>query len=902
MNDNIHLLLTHDKNDPNFKLYLKILNIQADDFNDPDRLVKSYGINETMFVSMVDYVSGKKTYIKKLEKYSDEQLLYITNPSLKSTKLIACPGGGKTRCILARMHYMIYHKFCKRNELFALTFSRSAAVDFKKRAKQLFSLTDFYLGNFSTIDALARSIIHGTDIETLSYEFREYLRNTKKFHPKLRRMKHLFVDEAQDLNQIQYDIITLLRRKLGVVVHFVGDLNQNIYQFRGSSDKYLMDSNFETFKLTTNYRSAPEIIEFFSDLRPNDTGKIHSVKLPGRKVRILNTSDDDIYKFMINYIREYKGDLSEIAIIAPTRGIKPNSNNGLSVYFNLLHIHGIKVNQGYGESSSSSDESQISNKIKPGCVNLFTIHGTKGLEFSTVFFVDCYQSLFNITPTQEQHNQNRYLLYVACSRAINDLFVCVSTKKHGGQINNWISMIDHRKYDSDRIIFGKTNYRKETVDQTFGITSLVRNLESEQLFRINDFLKIFSSEEKIYESVNVDRGADESLFGIFLEELYYLQYSLSRKKIPRQLDTVKRIINDEFIIVDDEFIFSQLKKYSNITWKQYDNIQYGLPPKVKDFVKEKFTRDKEFYSNVVAQNKFSDMIKDYIPYIRRKYKFYLDPENYDWDYSIVIDDFFYLIVVSYSYDINHYYYITNYGDDKKYLLKNGKKLFKRMNDWISKSYFTIKPKIEVRYEPLQIFGEIDYLENDDTICEIKAVNDITIRHKLQAYLYHFCYYSAFKNPDKIMKIYSCKVKLINLLTGVIHQLLIRITPKNLFKFMMEIADAGELKWNGLNIVCHESFMKDYRTEMIITNKGFPRFEANTIMFHGEIEKAFFPLTFDFLELDRLFFDKRGINVKEESIEIIYKKFFNEKLNISDSVDYVDALIRIIYNLINSGKL
>ncbi|MEE9524195.1 MAG: ATP-dependent helicase [Thermodesulfovibrionales bacterium] len=79
------------------------------------------------------------------------------------------------------------------------------------------------------------------------------------------RFRYILVDEYQDTNHVQSEIVDLLasyHRNLMVV----GDDAQSIYSFRGADfeniirfpDRY---NDAKIFKLTTNYRSSPEILE-----------------------------------------------------------------------------------------------------------------------------------------------------------------------------------------------------------------------------------------------------------------------------------------------------------------------------------------------------------------------------------------------------------------------------------------------------------------------------------------------------------------------------------------------------------------------------------------------------------------------------------------------------------------
>lgn len=80
-----------------------------------------------------------------------------------------------------------------------------------------------------------------------------------------RRFQFILVDEYQDTNQLQGDLIDLLAaRNKNLMV--VGDDAQSIYSWRGANFRNILDfpqryPEAKTYKIETNYRSTPEILE-----------------------------------------------------------------------------------------------------------------------------------------------------------------------------------------------------------------------------------------------------------------------------------------------------------------------------------------------------------------------------------------------------------------------------------------------------------------------------------------------------------------------------------------------------------------------------------------------------------------------------------------------------------------
>ena len=77
----------------------------------------------------------------------------------------------------------------------------------------------------------------------------------------------LVIDEAQDMDENEYRLVSaLIERNDDLRVIAVGDDDQNIYEFRGSSSRYfeefLARDNAKKYELLDNYRSAGNIVAF----------------------------------------------------------------------------------------------------------------------------------------------------------------------------------------------------------------------------------------------------------------------------------------------------------------------------------------------------------------------------------------------------------------------------------------------------------------------------------------------------------------------------------------------------------------------------------------------------------------------------------------------------------------
>lgn len=108
-------------------------------------------------------------------------------------------------------------------------------------------------------------------------------------HPDIRlkwqeRLEYIMVDEFQDIDQLQYDLMTVLcgyHKNLFIV----GDPDQTIYTWRGANVKYLLefDQAFpgtKTILMMENYRSTPEILAAANSLIDKNAHRVKKALLP----------------------------------------------------------------------------------------------------------------------------------------------------------------------------------------------------------------------------------------------------------------------------------------------------------------------------------------------------------------------------------------------------------------------------------------------------------------------------------------------------------------------------------------------------------------------------------------------------------------------------------------------
>lgn len=200
---------------------------------------------------------------------SPTQLKIINDNESKYIVVAAGPGSGKTRVLVHKLASLLLMEDVKHEQLLMVTFSRAAATEFKKRLQKLIGNAASYIeiktfhsycfdllgkvGNLDKSDEILKKTI-----EKIINKEVEASRITKTV---------LVIDEAQDMDEDEFNLInTLMEQNEEMRVISVGDDDQNIYEFRGASSKYLEQfitvNKANKHELVENYRSKSNLVNF----------------------------------------------------------------------------------------------------------------------------------------------------------------------------------------------------------------------------------------------------------------------------------------------------------------------------------------------------------------------------------------------------------------------------------------------------------------------------------------------------------------------------------------------------------------------------------------------------------------------------------------------------------------
>ncbi|HKK69198.1 MAG TPA: ATP-dependent helicase, partial [Bacteroidales bacterium] len=196
----------------------------------------------------------------------------------------------KTKILVHKLASLLLMEDVKHEQLLMLTFSRAAATEFKKRLLQLIGnaanfveIKTFHSYCFDLLGRMGSIEKSDTVIESAVERIKdsdiEAVRIAKTV---------LVIDEAQDMNACEYALVKILmQRNPEMRVVAVGDDDQNIYEFRGGSAKYLehfiLEQKATVYELTDNFRSKRNLVQFTNAFAETISHRLKTIPIEARQ-------------------------------------------------------------------------------------------------------------------------------------------------------------------------------------------------------------------------------------------------------------------------------------------------------------------------------------------------------------------------------------------------------------------------------------------------------------------------------------------------------------------------------------------------------------------------------------------------------------------------------------------
>jgi len=719
---------------------------------------------------------------------NENQQKFVNSP-IESSIVLGNPGCGKTRTIIEYCINKYRSGLIKSgSEFIILSFSKKAQLDFVARGKKSSVPTLFTNKNIRTLHSLATVISKNVFLKCSSSLNTIILTTYKNMCnepfktdavPDLAECKFIIVDEAQDISQNQYNFITCLANKLAVPLIMVGDPNQNIFQFQGGSDQFLVNHSKNVYLLTHNYRSSNEIVAFCNYIRPHNylAKMVAANNISQPKPIIFHDSIVKILKNIVDEILSQECEPEEIAIIGPVRNSNETAENGylsvgLQLVCNILAKNGIKFVKYFNDGDAETRDNDKNAKLEKGSVNILTSHGSKGLEFKKVLVINYHFTTYTRIPTESDYNKFRYLWYVTLSRAIDKMVVYVdNTKKIFPELYSVPDFLYTLKgtplmdYSKEKFMFAN-----EKREKSFSVTKL---LNDNSYFNENTFVEFANKfryllkKERMYEvdGTEVHEFSKYSiLYGQFTEQLfrYYCYKNSNRLQELIDDEVNKRVKNMILLDSDNSAVYQNLIKKNIISENNIINfdqvVRSQMTPYEYDMIMK--WRDMLGNSNIITVHLISELIHIDNEYIMTLYK-----ELSETDKESTVErrsgEVILFDIILYYYQIEHECkYILKYNFTKHLasISRYYEKIEQVANEELAKNNSLIFQH-PVKQKNIDISGAIDLLitnkENQYKIVEHKFVGAISDKHVIQVLLYYNCLFPGW-NEEQQLELWNFK--------------------------------------------------------------------------------------------------------------------------------------------------
>ena len=269
--------------------------------------------------------------------------------------------------------------------------------NFKHDLKSI--LKEFYMSEFCRFKLDEKTINSFVNTDSINYEDAlvfAYLKGRLDGFIYDGAIRQVVIDEAQDYNRLQYIIINEIFKKADFTI--LGDINQNInpYYHYDSLEELsnIFNGDAKYIELLKTYRSSPEIINYTNKIL--GLNHVNAIRKTMNKPVVIRKGVEDIRNSLINDISKLKREYKSVALI--TKDMK-EAETLYDLVKDTLEISLVDHN------TKSFHKDLV---IMPAYVS-------KGLEFDSVI-------VYNNRDNSYKNNE-RNLLYVACTRAQHELYI-----------------------------------------------------------------------------------------------------------------------------------------------------------------------------------------------------------------------------------------------------------------------------------------------------------------------------------------------------------------------------------------------------------------------------------------------------------------------------------------------
>ncbi len=239
---------------------------------------------------------------------------------------------------------------------------------------------------------------------------------------------YVVIDEAQDISVSQLRFLAAIAGTRPNGLFFAGDLGQRIFQAPFSWRSVGVDIRGRSRNLTVNYRTSHQI-------------RIQADRLLGPEVADVDGNSESrketvsVFNGPAPLVQEYKTEDEEVDAVGAW--IKSRLSEGVTL--NEIAIF-VRSEEQIHRAVAACERAEVAFNVldekvnsNPNAISISIMHLAKGLEFRVVAVMACddevvplqarIESISDSADLEEVYNTERHLLYVACTRARDQLLV-----------------------------------------------------------------------------------------------------------------------------------------------------------------------------------------------------------------------------------------------------------------------------------------------------------------------------------------------------------------------------------------------------------------------------------------------------------------------------------------------
>jgi len=279
----------------------------------------------------------QRRYNKIFSEMSNEQKEIINDKKTKAMMILAGPGSGKTKVLVHKIASLILTEDIKPEQFMMLTFSRTAAGEFRSRLNKLIGVLSYDI-EINTFHAYALKLIARVvkENDVLNQSIIEATKQINNGDSNLPYKRVLVLDEFQDINQDSFELVKAIynANNQDMRIIAVGDDDQCIMGHIGAEvgyiDKFAQEFGedddgkvlYKQYELLTNFRSTQGIVDysntFISRIKNRyKKNALHAHSEEQGVITVHTYSSPNLIMPAVQKVKEYETQ-NDIAILAYT--------------------------------------------------------------------------------------------------------------------------------------------------------------------------------------------------------------------------------------------------------------------------------------------------------------------------------------------------------------------------------------------------------------------------------------------------------------------------------------------------------------------------------------------------------------------------------------------------------